>query len=80
MDDATQACLNTVSPEERIVLVLADIAGLSYREVALVTGGSVARVRSHLSRGRMMLRDTLLAQLEWISVDAAWHSLSCAPC
>ena len=78
--DANQAFLNTVSPEDRIVLVLADIAGLSYREVSLVTGVPVAMVRSRLSRGRTTLRDTLLGQVDRSSVDAAWHPRSCAPC
>jgi RNA polymerase sigma-70 factor (ECF subfamily) len=78
--DANQACLNTVSPEDRIVLVLADIAGLSYREVAEVTGVPIAMVRSRLSRGRMALRDTLLMQRDRPSLDLARHPLSCASC
>jgi RNA polymerase sigma-70 factor (ECF subfamily) len=76
--DASQACLNTVPPEERIVLVLSDIAGLRYREVAEVTGVPVATVRSRLRRGRTALRDTLFAQRDQPSVDPAWYSLSCA--
>jgi DNA-directed RNA polymerase specialized sigma24 family protein len=78
--DANQAYLNTVSPEDRIVLVLADFAGLSYPEVALVTDVPVALVQSRLSRGRTTLRDTLLGQPDRTSVDVALHPLSCAPC
>lgn len=60
--DHVQALFNSLPPDERITLVLSDVGGLSYREIAEVTGSSVDLIRSRLSRGRAALRDHLLAQ------------------
>jgi len=46
-------------PEQRLVIVLSDIQGLSYEEIAQVTGCSLGTVKSRLSRGRTHLRDYL---------------------
>lgn len=55
-----QAQINTLPPEQRVTLVLSDVGGLSYREIAEVTGVSVDLIRSRLSQGRTALRDGLL--------------------
>jgi RNA polymerase sigma-70 factor (ECF subfamily) len=60
--DVFQAHLNTLPLDQRIALVLSDVQGLSYREIAQVTGLSVGIVSSRLNRGRVALRDVLLAQ------------------
>jgi RNA polymerase sigma-70 factor (ECF subfamily) len=44
----------------RMVLVLADVQGLKYEEIAQVMGLEVGTVKSRLSRGRSRLRDYLL--------------------
>lgn len=62
--DGAQAFLNTLSPDQRVTLVLSDVQGLSYREIAGVTGASVDVIQSHLSRGRTALRNALFAQGE----------------
>jgi len=59
-----QRGLSTLPPEQRIALVLSDIQGLSYQEIAEVMGTSLGTVKSRLSRGRASLRDYLLAQGE----------------
>jgi RNA polymerase sigma factor (sigma-70 family) len=46
--------------EQRAVLVLSDVQGLSYQEVAEVMDLSLGTVKSRLSRGRARLRDFLL--------------------
>jgi RNA polymerase sigma-70 factor (ECF subfamily) len=61
-DDGVQACFNALPPEQRITLVLADIQGLSYREIAKTTGVAIGIVKSRLSRGRSRLWDELLAR------------------
>ena len=43
----------------REVVVLADLEGLSYKEVAQVVGCPIGTVMSRLSRGRHLLRDAL---------------------
>ena len=45
----------------RVALVLADIEGMRYREIADVLGVPIGTVMSRLSRGRQILRDRLAA-------------------
>lgn len=59
---AIQAAIRTLPPDQRIVLVLSDVQGLSYQEIAEATGASLGTVKSRLSRGRARLRDFLLEQ------------------
>lgn len=59
-----QQGLSTLPPEQRTALVLSDIQGLSYQEIAEVMGSSLGTVKSRLSRGRASLRDYLLTQGE----------------
>ena len=59
-----QAGLNTLPPDQRIALVLSDVQGFSYQEIAEVTRSSLGTVKSRLSRGRAKLRDYLLEQGE----------------
>jgi len=62
--DHAQVLLNTLPPDQRVALVLSDVQGLSYREIADVTGVSVDMIRSRLSQGRTTLRNALLARGE----------------
>lgn len=57
---AIQRGLSTLPPDQRITLVLSDIEGLSYDEIAEVTRVSLGTVKSRLSRARSKLRDYLL--------------------
>lgn len=59
-----QAGLSLLPEEQRVAVVLSDIHGLSYEEVAEVTGWAVGTVKSRLSRGRARLRDYLLSHGE----------------
>jgi len=59
-----QAGIQTLPPEQRITLVLSDVQGLSYREIAEVTRTSLGTVKSRLSRARAKLRDFLLEHKE----------------
>jgi RNA polymerase sigma-70 factor, ECF subfamily len=47
----------------REVVVLREIEGLSYREIAAVTGSPIGTIMSRLSRGRRDLRKTLIELL-----------------
>jgi RNA polymerase sigma-70 factor (ECF subfamily) len=55
-----QTGIGTLPAEQRVVLVLSDVQGLSYKEIAQVTGLSLGTVKSRLSRGRAKVRDYLL--------------------
>jgi RNA polymerase sigma-70 factor (ECF subfamily) len=64
LSDLLQTGINSLPAEQRITLVLADVQGFSYQEVAEMTGTSPGTVKSRLSRGRARLRDYLLARKE----------------
>jgi RNA polymerase sigma-70 factor (ECF subfamily) len=59
-----QAAMATLPPDQRAAVVLSDIQGLSYQELAEIMGVSLGTVKSRLSRARAKLRDHLLQQQE----------------
>lgn len=56
--------LQTLVPEQRVVLVLSDVQGYNYQEIAEIIGVSLGTVKSRLSRARAKMRDFLLTQGE----------------
>ena len=65
---AIQAALDRLPDEQRAVVVLCDVQGLSYEEVAEALELAVGTVKSRLSRARARLRDDLAARGELPSV------------
>jgi RNA polymerase sigma-70 factor (ECF subfamily) len=59
MQAEVQRCLRLLPVEQRITLVLSDVHGLSYDEIAAVTKCSLGTVKSRLSRARAEMRDLL---------------------
>lgn len=59
LEENLQLALNSLPTEFRIAVILADIEGLSYEEIAATMGCSLGTVRSRLHRGRKMLRKKL---------------------
>lgn len=59
LDEHLQTALNALPEEFRIAVILADIEGLSYEEIAETMGCSLGTVRSRLHRGRKLLRQKL---------------------
>ncbi|MBX6371345.1 MAG: RNA polymerase sigma factor SigE [Acidothermus sp.] len=59
-DDDVQRALDALSPEFRAAVVLCDIEGLSYEEIAAVLGIKLGTVRSRIHRGRAQLREALI--------------------
>jgi RNA polymerase sigma factor (sigma-70 family) len=59
-----QAGISTLPTDQRVVVVMSDVQGLSYNEIADATGLSLGTVKSRLSRGRAKLRDYLQEQGE----------------
>lgn len=55
-----EAALGKVPEDFRLTVVLSDLEGMSYQEVADVTGVPIGTVRSRLARGRAMLRKLLM--------------------
>src|SRR5450759_3195735 len=64
LGEVIQRGLAPLPTAQSVTLVLADIEGFSYDEVAASTGTNVGTVKSRLSRARAALRDFLLAQEE----------------
>src|SRR3954462_3895326 len=59
LDPDVQAALGALPPEFRAAVVLCDIEGLSYEEIAATLGVKLGTVRSRIHRGRSMLRKAL---------------------
>lgn len=58
-DADVQAALDALAPEFRAAVVLCDIEGLSYEEIAATLGVKLGTVRSRIHRGRAQLRKAL---------------------
>ncbi len=54
-----QQAIETLPPEQKSVVVLRDIEGLSYDEIVEITGYGLGTVKSRLARARQVLRDIL---------------------
>jgi RNA polymerase sigma-70 factor (ECF subfamily) len=59
LHDALQHCVKALNSEYRLVVVLVDVEGMSYEEVARVANIPVGTVKSRLARARMQLRKSL---------------------
>jgi RNA polymerase sigma factor (sigma-70 family) len=59
LDDDVQAALKALPPEYRAAVVLCDIEGFSYEEIAATLGVKLGTVRSRIHRGRAQLRSSL---------------------
>jgi RNA polymerase sigma-70 factor (ECF subfamily) len=61
LEHAIQHCLDGLPPEFRAVVVLADLQGLDYTEVAAAVKAPLGTIKSRLARARLKLRDCLQA-------------------
>ncbi len=60
LDEPVQKALTCMTPEFRTAVILADVEGLAYEEVAEIMKTSVGTVRSRIHRGRKQIRNHLL--------------------
>jgi len=60
LDELVQKALMTMTAEFRTAVLLADVEGLAYEEVAEIMKTSVGTVRSRIHRGRKQIRTYLL--------------------
>ena len=58
-DDDVETALASLAPDFRAAVVLCDIEGLSYEEIAEILGAKLGTVRSRIHRGRAQLRTAL---------------------
>lgn len=61
---AVQDCISALGDDQRVALVLSDVEGLSYDEIAVTTGAAMGTVKSRISRARASVRDCLQAVRE----------------
>jgi RNA polymerase sigma-70 factor (ECF subfamily) len=64
LNDLIQLGINYLPEDQRVILVLSDVQGFTYQEIADIVGQPLGTVKSRLSRGRQRLRDFLLTQQE----------------
>ncbi|CUR56322.1 Alternative RNA polymerase sigma factor SigE [metagenome] len=58
-DDDVERALAQLPPDFRAAVVLCDVEGLSYEEIAEIMDAKLGTIRSRIHRGRAMLRDAL---------------------
>lgn len=61
---AIQEALSTLPSDQRLVVVLCDVQGLDYAEIAEVMGVSLGTVKSRINRARSRLRNSLMQRGE----------------
>ncbi|HWP30189.1 MAG TPA: sigma-70 family RNA polymerase sigma factor [Fimbriimonadales bacterium] len=59
LSDELQEAINKLTPEQQTVVILADVEGLQYKEIAERIGAPVGTVRSRLHRSHKTLRKML---------------------
>jgi len=60
LDEPVQLALTSMTPEFRTAVLLADVEGMAYEEIAEVMKTSVGTVRSRIHRGRKQLKRFLI--------------------
>ncbi|MCB0897056.1 MAG: RNA polymerase, partial [Nocardioidaceae bacterium] len=58
-DSRVSEALNSLAPDFRTAVYLADVEGFSYKEIAEIMETPIGTVMSRLHRGRRQLRDML---------------------
>ena len=59
LEEAIQREIAALDEEQRLLVVLRDVQGLSYQEIATITSLAEGTVKSRLHRARMTLKDRL---------------------
>jgi len=62
LGDMLQQAIEQLPPDQRLVLILSDVEGFGYQEIAQTTDLALGTVKSRLNRARRKLRDILLQQ------------------
>ena len=62
--EALRAALSRITGDQRTAILLFDVEGYDYQEIADMTGVSLGTVKSRIHRGRLALRGLLVDQME----------------
>ena len=63
-----ERAIDTLSDDYRMVILLCDVQGLSYREIADILGCPIGTVMSRLHRARKVLQKELLEQAQLLGI------------
>lgn len=69
LNTAIQNCINGLGDDQRIVLVMSDVQGMSYQEIAESLDVQIGTVKSRLSRARLGVRRCLQAVQELLPAE-----------
>ena len=61
---AINDALATITNDQRAAIVLFDVEGFDYAEIAEMTGVSLGTVKSRIHRGRLAMREQLVDRME----------------
>ena len=61
---AIARAMTRITPDQRAAIILFDVEGYDYAEIAAMTNVSVGTVKSRIHRGRMALRELLADDME----------------
>ena len=64
LQELLQQAIQELPLDQRVAVILCDVQGLSYEEIASSTQTSLGTVRSRIARGRKRLRDYLYKHRE----------------
>jgi RNA polymerase sigma-70 factor (ECF subfamily) len=64
LGNVIQVGLRELPDDQRVVIVLSDVQGMAYKEIARTLGISLGTVKSRLSRGREKMREFLQSNAE----------------
>jgi RNA polymerase sigma-70 factor (ECF subfamily) len=64
LSTALQAALMALPADQRLVIVLCDVQGMDYAEIAEATSTNLGTVKSRINRARARLRESLQAHAE----------------
>lgn len=59
LQQVIQDCINALQEDQRVAMVLSDVQGLNYQEIAEATGATLGTIKSRLSRARQGVRRCL---------------------
>jgi RNA polymerase sigma-70 factor (ECF subfamily) len=59
---AVEMALEALPAEQRTALLLRDVEGFAYEEIAVITSVEIGTVKSRIHRGRLAVRNTLIAR------------------
>lgn len=69
LEQCIQNCINQLSDEYKLIVLMVDIEGLNYKEASLSFHKPMGTIKSRLSRARLKLRGCLQSYWELLPDD-----------